>query len=192
MAHLPLKDPPEPQAWASDRAPGFVLPAGAAPQSSQGTGHGSHGSWPRPHKHRGLPGPGQPGANPGVFTKDGDPSWNLRSPLSVTLSCVFYKLPSPACLWIGEGPQSALCQPRAWQTLPVQPAVRTSVELMPPPRPTSETRMQSKPTSAALFLSALRVASLTPPPQPGAGTTVTRDLVMPPPRGLRAPLMVRP
>lgn len=42
------------------------------------------------------------GANPGVFTKDGDPSWNLRLPLSFTLSCVFYKLPSPACL-IGSG-----------------------------------------------------------------------------------------
>ena len=89
MAHLPLKDPPQPQAWASDRAPGFVLPAGGAPQSSQGAGHGSHGSWPRPHKHRGLPGPGQPGANPGVFTKDGDPSWNLRPPpLFHTQLCV--------------------------------------------------------------------------------------------------------
>lgn len=90
VAHLPLKDPPQPQAWASDRAPGFVLPAGGALQSSQGAGHGSHGSWPRPHKHRGLPGPGQPGANPGVFTKDGDPSWNLRPPPSLSHSAVCF------------------------------------------------------------------------------------------------------
>lgn len=138
----------------------------------------------------GGPGPTSTEASPGpgnqvpiqVF------STKMRAPLltqnPLHQLCVLITKPKVCLGW--EGP-SALCQPRAWQTLRCAAAwVRTSWSSRPP-HLTSERRVQSKSTSAALFLPALLGHHLHLSPWPSAGHRGnTRDPVMPPTPGLWA------
>lgn len=136
-----------------------------------GASHSSHGRWPRPHKHRGLPGPGQSRVPIQVFfLRMRAPSRTLKLPLFHHQLCVFNYQAQRVCLGWG-GPRSALCQPRAWQTLRVQQR-SGHCGAHAPPTPIGR-RVQSKPIGSPVPVSAARGITYTSPHGPAGTAALT-------------------